>query len=124
LLEERSKLGVCGCRFREQQPFALLCAALTCHISGDFGCADHLAVVILDWRDRQRNQNRLTIFSHSHGVEMLDSLPHFYSGDNLIFFGNALSGNQQRNVPPNCLLRGVAKESFRTDVPRLDNAIE
>ena len=76
-------------------------------VAHDLGRADDVARVVLDRRDRQRDQDALAVRPHALGLEVLDALPGLQAGDDLVFLRDALGGNDQRDVAADRLRRRV-----------------
>src|SRR5688572_264924 len=46
-------------------------------VAHDLGSANHIACVVLDWRDSKRDDDALPVTAHSLCLKMLDSFPRF-----------------------------------------------
>ena len=107
--------------FREQLPLALLRLPLARDVADDLRCADDIAGVVPDGRDRQRDEDALAVASPPLGLEMLDATSGLEARDDLVFLGDAVLRNDERDVPAHRLLGGVAEEPLRGGVPALDD---
>ena len=120
LLEERAELGVGRRRFCQQLALALLGLPLAGDVPHDLRRADDTSGVVLDRRDRERHEDAPAVGAHALGFEMLDPLPGFQAGDDVVFLGDALGRDDEGDVAADRLLGRVAEQTFGRGVPALD----
>ena len=101
---------------------ASACAAVG-DVAHDLGRPDDAAGVVLDRRDGERDRDALAVGAQALGLEVLDPLSGLQAGDDLVFLGDALGRDDQRDVAAHRLLGGVAEEPLGAGVPALDDAV-
>ena len=110
---------------QRDEPLALGLGALAVgDVAHDLRRPDDAAVVVFDGRDRERDQDALAVRPHALGLEVLDPLPGFQAGDDVIFLGDAIGGDDQGDVAADGLLGRVAEQTFGRRVPALNDPVE
>jgi hypothetical protein len=93
-------------------------------IPGDLRCADDVARIVLDRRDRERNLDAPPVFATPLGLEVVDPLSRLEARDDLLFLGDAIWRDDERDVAADSLLRGIAEQPLGAVVPGSDGSVE
>src|SRR5687768_2479187 len=94
------------------------------NVAGDFRGPDNVASRTNDWRDRQRNVDKLAVFPHAHGFKMVDTLAGAESRQNRRLFVEMVLRNDDRDGEADNFLRGVTKDTFGALVPTRDDTVQ
>ena len=70
------------------------------------------------------NQDALTVGPQALGLKMLDPLPGFQAGNDVVFLRDAFGGDDNRNMASHHLLGGVAEETLGSSVPALNDTVQ
>ena len=124
LIEKRTEFGVRRRGFGQQLALALLSLSMAGHVAHDLRRADHLAGLVLDRRDGQRDEDRPAVASNALGFEVLDPPALFQAGDDVIFLGETVGRDDQRDVAADRLGRAIPEQALGAGVPALNDAIE
>src|SRR5262249_38282751 len=98
LLEERTELGTGRRSFGQQLALSLFRLAMTCHVARDLGRANDATHGIPDWRDSERHENATAVRPDALGFEVVDSLPRLQARDDVALLGDAVAGDDERDV--------------------------
>src|SRR6185503_3548427 len=98
LVEECAELRIGFRGGSRQLTFALLGLALQADIAHDLRRADDISRVVLDWRNRERDEDAPAVAAHPFRFEMLDPLPCLEAGDDAVFLRDVLRRDDERDV--------------------------
>ena len=121
-LRRRShRLRIDDCRLMAGRQVGLYAVG---RVSRDLQGADDDAVVIVDWRDRQRNGNQCAVFPLANRIEMTHTLAVSDLREELVFFALAIFGNDHPDRPADRFLSGISENALGRAVPRSNRAIQ
>ncbi|HEX3666817.1 MAG TPA: hypothetical protein VHU23_16450 [Rhizomicrobium sp.] len=115
LIERCQTLGLLG----KQSLGLFLFGNVTRNFCGPYD----LAVLIFDWRNRQRNIYQLAVFGLTYRFEMFHPLAASDLAEDVLLFMVPLARNKRQDRLAYNLVGSVTEKTFRSFVPALDNAV-
>ena len=78
----------------------------------------------LDRRDRKGHKDTTAVRANALGLKVIDPLAVFQAGENVVFLGDAVRWDDERDMATDSILGGEAEQTFGRSVPALNDAVE
>ncbi len=109
---------------RGQAPRGMFRVFAVADVAGNLRRSDHVARLVVDRRNGQRNRERGPVFSAPDGFIVADGLTGTDLAKDEVFLVLSVGGNDHANRPADRLGSGVAKHPLGRCIPRLDDAVQ
>ena len=94
------------------------------HVARNLRGAHDAPLVVHDGRDGERDPQETATVVPALRLEVIHAAPGLETRDDLVLFGDAIVGNDQRDMAADGLLGGVPEQALGAGVPALNDAVE